>query len=252
MTEAEIDRIFSRKALIPHVIAGYPDIETTGRLVCAMAEAGVDMVILEIPFSDPIAGGPEIKGVHATALSSGVTTDLIFDTIEDIRKTCDVPIAIMTYYNPIFVYGREGFVQRCVDAKVGYVLVPDLPYEERDELRPYCKAKGVCMIPMVSPTFRPRMDAIVSEAEGFVYIVRNNDAAGFPEGFVHELNDMADLVHSHGLRCICDTGQGEAGEVLKHVDGAVDGTDIMTLVLRHGRGCVQFAADYARGVRLRI
>ena len=248
----DVGRIFSRKALIPHIIAGYPDMATTGRLVCAMADAGVDAVILEIPFSDPIAGGPEIKGVHATALSSGITTDIIFDKVEEIRASCDVPIAVMTYFNPIFVYGCEAFVQRCVDADVRYVLVPDLPFEERDELKPVCDSKGVVMVPMVAPTFKDRMDRIVSDASDFVYIVRFEDIAGFPEGYVHELADMAGLVHSHGLRCICDTAQGEAGDALHYVDGAVDGTDIMTLVLRHGTNCIQFAADYARGVRQRI
>ena len=244
--------LFSRKSLISHIIAGYPDIETTGRLICAMADAGVDMVIVEIPFSDPIAGGPEIKGVHATALSAGVTTDLIFDSLESIRESCDVPIAVMTYFNPIFVYGIEGFVARCRDAGVGYVLVPDLPFEEREELRPACSAEGITLVPMVAPTYPERIERILDSAEGFVYIVRFEDAAGFPEGYVHELSDMAGMVHSHGLRCIADSGQGEAGEVLRYVDGAVDGTDVMTLVLRHGRDCVQFVADYARGVRTRI
>ena len=248
----ELEQIFSRKALIPHIIAGYPDLETTGRLVCAMDEAGVEMVILEIPFSDPIAGGPEIKGMHATALSSGVTTDAIFDMVRDIRSECGVPIAVMTYFNPIFKYGCDRFVDRCVEAGIRYVMVPDLPYEERMELKPHCDSKGVLMVPMVAPTYRERMDMILSDAKGMVYIVRTDDLSGFPQGFVHELNDMADLAHAHGLKCICDTGQGEAGEALKHVDGAVDGTDIMTLVLKHGRNCVQFAEDYARGVRLRI
>ena len=246
------EKLFSEKSLIYHIIAGYPDIDTTGRLIRAMDEAGVDMVIVEIPFSDPIAGGPEIKGVHATALSAGVTTDIIFDSLESIRSSCDVPIAIMTYFNPIFVYGIEGFVSRCRDAGVGYVLVPDLPFEEREELRPACSDKGITLVPMIAPTYPERIDRILDSAGGFVYIVRFEDAAGFPEGYVHELSDMADMVHAHGLRCIADSGQGEAGEVLKYVDGAVDGTDVMTLVLRHGRDCVQFVADYARGVRTRI
>lgn len=246
------DRLFSEKSLISHIIAGYPDMETTGKLIRAMSDAGVDMIIVEIPFSDPIAGGPEIQGVHATALSSGVTSDLIFDMLEDIRKDCDVPISVMTYYNPVFVYGKDRFAKRCSDAGVGYVMVPDLPFEERSELAPVCASEGVTLVTMISPTYPERMDRIISSAEGFVYIVRFEDAAGFPEGFVHELTDMADMVHSHSLRCIADSGQGEAGDVLKHVDGAVDGTDVMTLVLRHGRECVQFVSDYARGVRTRI
>lgn len=248
----DVGTLFEKKSLISHMIAGYPDIETTGRLIRGMAEAGVDMVIVEIPFSDPIAGGPEIKGVHATALSAGVTTDLIFDTLKEIRSDCKVPIAIMTYYNPIFVYGKEKFVARCDESDVRFIMVPDLPFEEREELRPFCSEKDVLLVPMVAPTYPERMNRILDDAEGFVYIVRFEDAAGFPEGFVHELADMADLVHAHGLRCISDSGQGEAGDVLKHVDGAVDGTDVMTLVMRHGRDCVQFVADYARGVRTRI
>ena len=240
------------RSLVSHIIAGYPDMETTCRLIRAMDGAGVDMVIVEIPFSDPIAGGPEIQGVHATALSAGVTTDLIFDSLEAIRGDCQVPIAVMTYYNPIFVYGAEAFCRRCAESGVGYLMVPDLPFEERGELAPHCDSFGVVPVTMVSPTYSERMDRILSSAEGFVYIVRFEDAAGFPEGYVHELPDMAEHVHSHGLKCIADSGPGEAGAVLEHVDGAVDGTDVMTLVLRHGRDCVQFVADYARGVRTRI
>lgn len=171
------EKLFFEKSLISHIIAGYPDIDTTGRLICAMADAGVDMVIVEIPFSDPIAGGPEIKGVHATALSAGVTTDIIFDSLESIRESCDVPIAIMTYFNPIFVYGIEGFVSRCRDAGVGYVLVPDLPFEEREELRPACSDKGIALVPMIAPTYPERIDRILDSAEGFVYIIRFEDAA---------------------------------------------------------------------------
>ena len=249
---SDLDRVFSRKALISHIIAGYPDIETTGRLIPAMADAGVDMIIVEIPFSDPISGGPEIQGVHATALSAGVTTDSIFDMIEGIRGTCDVPIAVMTYYNPVFVYGPEAFVDRCVFAGVSSLLVPDLPFEERMELRPICDARGVHMVSMIAPTYEDRMRRIVSESTGYVYILRFVDQAGFPEGYVHDPEEMAAICHEAGLRCIMDTGTGEAGSVLAFADGAVDGTDVMTLVLRHGRECVQFVADYARGVRTRI
>lgn len=248
----DYDEALQGKALVSHIIAGFPDLKTTEEAIISMAGAGVGLVIVEIPFSDPIAGGPEIQSVHASALSSGVTTDLIFDMLEDLRRSSKVPVAIMTYYNPIFVYGREAFLERCVRAGVTSVMVPDLPFEEKGEFDPMCRERGVVMVTMLAPTFPDRMDRLIEDSVGYIYINRFQDAAGFPDGFVSELPDMAARVHAKGLKCIAQSGRGEAGSVLDYVDGAVDGTDIMTLVLRMGRDCVHFIPDYVRGVKTRI
>ena len=109
----DLERVFSHRAFIPFVTCGDPDIETTEGLVRAMAEAGADLIELGIPFSDPIAEGPVIQGADVRALSSGVTTDDIFDMAERVRADLDVPMLVMTYINPVFVYGPDRFLERC-------------------------------------------------------------------------------------------------------------------------------------------
>jgi len=238
--------------LTAHIIAGYPDLETTSEIIKGMSEAGADMIILEIPFSDPIAGGPEIQGICSTALSSGVTTDSIFDMLVALRKNCGIMISVMTYYNPIFVYGADAFMKRCAEARVHHIIVPDVPMEEKGELEPTCRKNGISMISMVAPTTKQRMEAILDNSEEIVYVMRPNDASGYPDDYIQDPREICGLAHSKGLRCIIDSGRGEASDVLSYADGAVDGEDIMTIVLRNGKDCVQFVSDYVRGVRGRV
>ena len=103
-----------------------------------MAEAGADLIELGIPFSDPIAEGPVIQEADIRALASGTTTDKIFDMVKRIREKCDVPIAFMTYINPIFTYGTDRFMKNCQEVGIDAVIVPDTPFEEKEELQPYC------------------------------------------------------------------------------------------------------------------
>jgi len=238
--------------LTAHIIAGYPDLETTSAIIKGMSEAGTDMIILEIPFSDPIAGGPEIQGICSTALSSGVTTDTIFDMVEELRKDCGIMIAVMTYYNPIFVYGADRFMKRCSEANIHHIIVPDVPLEERNELEPICRKNGVSMISMIAASTKDRIEKVLNGSDDIVYIMRPNDESGYPDDYIQDPKEMCRMAHAKGLRCIMDSGRGEASSVLSYADGAVDGEDIMTIVLRNGKDCVQFVTDYVRGVRGRI
>ena len=164
---SDLGRVFSRKAFIAFVTAGDPDIETTERIIPEMADAGADLIEIGIPFSDPIAEGPVIQAADIRALSNGVTTDAIFDMVERIRAGgCDVPLAVMTYMNPVFVYGPDRFMECCARAGICAVIVPDVPYEEKGELLPACRAHGVRLISMIAPTSEERISMIASEAEG--------------------------------------------------------------------------------------
>ncbi|HKL99585.1 MAG TPA: tryptophan synthase subunit alpha, partial [Mobilitalea sp.] len=130
-----IDKAFTNgKAFIPFITAGDPSLDITEQLVLKMASAGADLIELGIPFSDPVAEGPIIQGADYRALAAGTTTDKIFDMVDRIRKVCDVPIAFMTYANPIFTYGTERFMKQCQLVGVDALIVPDIPYEEKEEL----------------------------------------------------------------------------------------------------------------------
>lgn len=248
----DVDRIFARKALVSHVIAGYPSMRHTAEMIRHMSIAGVDMVIVEIPFSDPAAGGPEVQSICSTALSEGVTTDSIFDMLRDLRGDCDVPVAIMTYYNPVFRYGKGRFVSRCLEAGVGSLIVPDMPLEERPELDGLCRSEGVTLVAMVAPSYPERIGRVLDSAEGYVYIMGFKDLAGFPEGFVSDPREIAEMAHARGLKCITDSGVGDAREILGFADGAIDGNDVMALASSMGEDCIQFIEDHVRGVRARI
>ena len=135
----KLEQVFSNgKAFIPFITAGDPSMDITEQLVLQMAEAGADLIELGIPFSDPIAEGPVIQEADDRALAAGATTDKIFDMMRRIRKSCDIPIAFMTYVNPIFTYGTDRFMKNCQEVGIDAVIVPDVPFEEKEELHPYC------------------------------------------------------------------------------------------------------------------
>ena len=162
----KLKQVFNKKAFIPYITAGDPSLDITEQLIIEMSEAGADLIELGIPFSDPVAEGQVIQDANIRALSGGVTTDKIFDMLKNVRKTCNVPIAFMTYTNPIFAYNVEKFVEKCKEAEVDALIVPDLPFEEKQELMPFCRKYGIFLISMVSPTSDKRIQMIARKQKG--------------------------------------------------------------------------------------
>ena len=121
------------KAFIPFITCGDPDLETTEKVVRAAAENGADLIELGIPFSDPTAEGPIIQGANMRALANGTTTDRIFDMVKSIRKDINIPMVFMTYANVVFSYGAEKFISICNQIGIDGLILPDLPFEEKDE-----------------------------------------------------------------------------------------------------------------------
>ena len=174
-----IQKVFeNKKAFIPFITAGDPDLSVTEELVPAMAEAGADLIEIGIPFSDPVAEGIVIQEADMRALASGTTTDKIFDSVRCIRLKTDVPLAFMTYINPIFAYGVDKFMKQAADCGIDALIVPDMPFEEREELLPACKAHGMTLIYLAAPTSSQRVKAIARETEGFVYCVSSLGVTG--------------------------------------------------------------------------
>lgn len=139
-----------KKVFAPFITAGDPDLETTKKLILAMAEAGASLVELGIPFSDPMAEGPVIQAADLRALAGGCTTDKVFAMIAEVRKETDIPLVFLTYANPIFHYGTDRFYRRCAEVGVDGTIVPDVPYEERAELDGACAKYGVDRIVMIA------------------------------------------------------------------------------------------------------
>ncbi len=244
-----VESVFSMgKAFIPFITAGDPSIEVTERLVYELANAGVDLIELGIPFSDPVAEGAVIQAADNRALSSGTTTDKIFDMVKRIRKSCDVPIAFMTYVNPVFSYGTESFLYKCKEAGVDAIIVPDLPYEERDEIKPYCKEQGIAYISMIAPTSRERVGLIAAEAEGFIYCVSSLGVTGVRQDIGMASADMIKSVKAvKEIPCAIGFGIStpeQARAMAEISDGVIVGSAIVRIIGQYGNECIAPVMEY--------
>lgn len=250
-----IDEVFTigKKAFIPFVTAGDPSIDITEQLVLRMAEAGADLIELGIPFSDPIAEGPVIQEADYRALSGGVTTDKIFAMMEKVRKVSNVPIAFMTYANPIFTYGTERFLKKCKSAGVDAIIVPDVPFEEKEELKPFCDKYDVTLISMIAPTSKDRIHMIAKEAEGFVYCVSSMGVTGVRSDIGSNVESMIRMVKEvNNIPCAIGFGIStteQAAKMAKISDGVIVGSAIVKIVAKYGKDCVPYVEDYVRSMK---
>ncbi len=181
MNKITIAQAFTKKAFIPFITAGDQGITTTEKYIRIMAKAGVSLIEIGIPFSDPVAEGPVIQAASERALSTGITTDDIFDMVKRLRTGTDaltIPLVFMTYLNPIYVYGVESFMTRCEEVGIQGVIVPDCPLEEKQELAHQAKTHGIAVISLIAPTSEQRIEEIASQAEGFVYCVSSLGVTG--------------------------------------------------------------------------
>ena len=133
----------NKKAFIPFLTCGDPDLETTAEFIKVMEQAGADIIELGIPFSDPTAEGPVIQGANLRALKTGVTTDKIFDMVEDVQKEVSVPLVFMTYANVVYSYGTKPFLERAKKAGIAGLILPDVPFEEKEEFAPACEESSL-------------------------------------------------------------------------------------------------------------
>ena len=166
------------KAFIPFITCGDPSLEVTEQLVYAMEEAGANLIELGIPFSDPTAEGPVIQAANIRALSGGVTTDKIFAMVEKIRKNTQIPMVFMTYANVVFSYGTERFIKKASELGMDGLILPDVPYEEKEEFDSVCKKYDMDLISLIAPTSHERISMIAKEASGFVYCVSSLGVTG--------------------------------------------------------------------------
>ena len=185
------------KAFIAFITCGDPDLETTAAAVRAAVENGADLIELGIPFSDPTAEGPVIQGANIRALSGGVTTDKIFAFVKELRQDVKVPMVFMTYANVIFSYGTERFISTCRDIEIDGLILPDLPFEEKEEFLPMCREYGVDLISLVAPTSENRIAMIAKESDGFLYIVSSLGVTGTRSEIKTDLKSIVDVVRQN-------------------------------------------------------
>lgn len=233
----------NEKALITFITAGDPNIETTEKLVLEMFENGADIVEIGVPFSDPIAEGKTIQAASLRALTSGETNlDNIFEMVKSLRIKTDKPLLLMMYVNTIFKFGTESFFTLCKGCGVDGVIVPDLPYEERDEILPYAKENGVISISMVTPASHGRIKAITADCEGFLYCVSSNGVTGMRSSFTTNFDEFFEEIKAN-CKIPAMIGFGisspeQAKAMSKYCSGVIVGSAIVKIVENYGENSV--------------
>ncbi len=241
------------KAFIPFITAGDPDLETTEKLLIAMSESGADIIEIGIPFSDPIAEGVAIQEADLRSLAAGTTTDKIFDMVKRIRPQIKAALAVMTYMNPIFVYGTDKFMAKCKECGISAVIVPDVPYEEKAELSVYCDNHGVELISMIGPTSQDRIKMIAKEAQGFLFCIPSLGVTGVLKEMKADIKNMVSTAKSvQDIPCAIGFGLPTpeiAKELSEKADGVIDGSAVVEIIAKHGRNSVEPVCEYVKAMK---
>ncbi len=238
----------NEKAFIAFLTAGDPSKEKTLEFILAMEEAGADLIEIGIPFSDPIAEGPVIQNANTRALSKGINTDDIFDLVTNVRKYSDVPLAFLTYINPVLYYGYEKFFKKCKEVGVNGIVIPDLPYEEKDEISDIAEKYDVDLISLIAPTSKNRIKMIAKDAKGFIYLVSSMGVTGVRseiktnlEDIIEEIKKVTDVPVAVGFG-INTPEQSE--DVAKIADGVIVGSAIVKIIEKYGDNSTSYIKEY--------
>ncbi len=250
------DAFTDKKAFIAFLTAGDPDYETSLANFRAVIEAGADLIEIGIPFSDPIAEGPVIQEADIRALSSGMTTDRVFELAAELRRDYDIPMVFMTYANPVYHYGAETFFEKAAAAGVDGIIIPDCPFEERGEFSETAERHGIDLISMIAPTSEDRIKTIASDAKGFIYVVSSLGVTGVRNEITTDLSSILALI-----KAATDTpaaiGFGiskpeQAERMSKLADGVIVGSAMVRIVAEHGKDAPKHLAEYVKSMKAAI
>lgn len=241
------------KAFIPFITCGDHDLETTAAAVRAAVKNGADLIELGIPFSDPTAEGPVIQGANMRALNGGVTTDKIFAFVRELRRDVTVPMVFMTYANVVFSYGAERFISACREIGIDGLILPDLPFEEKEEFQPFCRQYDVALISLIAPTSENRIAMIAKEAEGFIYLVSSLGVTGTRSEITTDLASIVKVIRENtDIPCAIGFGISTPEQARKMADisdGAIVGSAIIKLMEKHGEDAPRYVGEYVKSMK---
>ena len=241
-----------KKAFIAFITCGDPDLETTAAAVREAVKNGASLIELGIPFSDPTAEGPVIQAASLRALQGGVTTDKIFDLVRELRKDVTVPLVFMTYANVVFSYGADRFLANCKEVGIDGLILPDVPYEEKEEFLEPCRKYGVDLISLIAPTSEDRIAMIADEAEGFLYIVSSLGVTGTRTEIKTDLASIMEVVRqSTDLPCAIGFGIStpeQAKKMSDLSDGVIVVSAIVKLLAKYGKDAPKYIGEYVRSM----
>ncbi len=241
------------KAFIGFLTAGDPLLDKTYEYIMTMEKAGADLIEIGIPFSDPIAEGIVIQEADLRALKGGTRLDDVFQLVERVRQTSQIPLVFLTYINPVFHYGVDKFFTRCQDAGVDGIIIPDMPFEERSECAAAAKSHGIDIISMIAPTSKERIQKIAQVGEGFLYIVSSLGVTGTRteiktnlKEIIHTVKDVSNVPCAVGFG-INTTEQ--AATIARDADGVIVGSAIVKIIAKYGTEAAPHIYDYVKAMK---
>lgn len=251
--DKKFQELGGKKALITFITAGDPDLDTTEKLVLSMLDAGADIVELGVPFSDPVAEGPVIQDASKRALDAGISLVKIFALVKKLREKTQAPILLMMYLNSIFGFGSERFFDLCTESGIDGVIVPDMPYEERDEIEPLAKAHNMHSIRLIAPTSKERIKKITEGAGGFLYCVSSTGVTGTRSNFATDFEEFfGDIKASAKIPCAVGFGISDAEQakmMAQYCDGVIVGSAIVGIVAEEKAVSPRVVGEFVAGIR---
>lgn len=243
----------NKKAFIPFITCGDPDLETTGKIVREMEKSGADLIELGIPFSDPTAEGPVIQGANIRALAGGVTTEKIFAFVRELRQDVKIPLVFMTYANVVYSYGTEKFAASCAEVGIDGLILPDVPFEEKEEFAGVCSQYGLDFISLIAPTSWDRIAMIAKEAKGFLYVVSSLGVTGMRSEITTDIGSIIQLIKENtDLPCAVGFGIStprQAAEMAQWADGVIVGSAIVKLAGQYGKEAAGPVGEYVKSMK---
>ncbi len=243
----------NKKAFIGFLTAGDPTADCTVECILEMERAGADLIEIGIPFSDPTAEGVVIQDANIRALRGGMTTDGAFDIVRRVREKSQIPLAFMTYANPVFHYGYDRFFQRCKELGVDAIIIPDLPYEEKQEMEEPANAHDVALISMIAPTSESRIQEIASQAKGFIYVVSSMGVTGVRSEIRTDVGAIVESIR-RATDVPCAVGFGistpqQAKAMAAVSDGAIVGSAIVKIIAKYGEKAAPEVYKYVKSMK---
>jgi len=243
----------NKKAFIPFITAGYPNISKTEDFIYKMVSAGADLIEIGIPFSDPVAEGPVIQEASQKALEAGTNLDNIFELVKNVRKNISIPLVFMTYINPVFKYGYDNFFNRCSSIGIDGIIIPDLPFEEKNEISQFAKKYDIKIISLIAPTSEDRIKQIAKDAEGFLYIVSSMGVTGIRNEIKTDLKSILSSVKkTTSIPAAIGFGihsPEQAKEMSKIDDGVIVGSAIIKIIKEYGTNADKYIYNYVKSMK---
>ena len=250
---SKITEAFNKKAFIPFITCGDPDLDTTKEIIKELAANGADLIELGIPFSDPTAEGPVIMEANIRALKNNITTDDVFEMVAEVSPTVSTPLVFMTYANVVYSYGIDRFFERCQDTGICGIILPDVPFEEKAEFEDAAAEYGVEFISMVAPTSEDRIDKISADAKGFIYIVSSLGVTGVRSEINTNIGDIVKVIREN-TNVPCAVGFGiskpeQAKAMAELSDGAIVGSAIIKILEKYGKDAAPYVGEYVKEMK---